>query len=72
MDIHTKFDIGDRVWAIEDSRAVCFEVRGVQASAFRYTDDIPQVLRVVYNGDGTEAHREDTCFATKDELLNSL
>lgn len=72
MNITTKYNIGDRVWAIEGGRAVCFEVKGIQAGVFRYSDDLPQAFSVVYNGDGTEVHREDTCFKKKEELLNSL
>lgn len=72
MEIKTKYNIGDIVWTIENDHACCFKIKGIQVSVFHYTDDFPETRSVVYNGDNTEVHREDVCFGTKEELLNSL
>ena len=70
MDIHTRFNIGDKVWAIdpENFKAIEFEVKNVSIHinengiAITYSDD------PIYGA----SFDENRCFPTKELLLTSL
>lgn len=73
MEIKTKYNIGDRVWAIREGRAACFEIRGVMASVMHfYPADLPARKSVTYNDEDGHVYDESACYETKNDLLNSL
>lgn len=73
MEIKTKYNIGDRVWAIHEGRAVCFEIRGVLANVSHfYPEVLPARKSVTYNDKDGHVFEESACYETKNDLLNSL
>ena len=77
MTIETKYNIGDKVWAIVENRAQCLRIEGIAISTLGETFNESGKLvsyRIeikYYFGDGDWAHDAD-CFSTKEELLKSL
>lgn len=72
MDITTKYNIGDRVWTIDDRHAVCFFITGINVRK-EYDDYTQSVINVTeYRGRNVDWTEEAALFPTKEELLNSL
>lgn len=78
MTIETKYNIGDRVWAIVENRVqyLCIQDFAIETSNVVFNDKCEFVscgLREQYYlGDCEWAAEEDMCFPTKEELLKSL
>lgn len=71
MKIETKYDLDDKVWTIDNNKVVCFVIKCVQFLTSNFSD-IP-AKSIVYSGEHTEApHREEDCYPTKEELINSI
>lgn len=58
MEINTNYCIGDKIWKVENSKAVCFEVRYIAYDGSVY-----------YGTCAFDLCIESQCFASKDELL---
>lgn len=71
MSINTKFNLHDKVWTIDNNRIICFEVKCIQVIESCFSDS--HVRSIVYSGEHTETvHKEEECFNTKDELIDSI
>lgn len=64
MEIKTKYNIGDKVWAMYDNEPSEFIIYSIQA--FFY-EDLPYSIWYINNDD--EGYQEDVLFPTKEELL---
>ena len=77
MIIETKYNIGDKVWAIVENRAQCLRIEGVAINTLDETFDesgklVSYRLGIKYYfGDGDWVN-DVNCFPTKEELLKSL
>lgn len=58
MEISTEFAIGDKVWKIHDSKAICFEI-----------DCILYDGSVYYGENRYDMTIATQCFASKEELI---
>lgn len=61
MEIKTRFALGDKVWKVENSKAVCFEVCHIAYDGAVY-----------YGTCSYDTCVETQCFATKEELIKYL
>lgn len=67
MEIITKFPLGDKIWFIDDSRAVNAEISGIHVYSGRITYTVDR------DGRSTPTSvAEDKAFATKDELMKHV
>lgn len=77
MKIETKYNIGDKVWAIVENRAQYLRIEGVEVSTLTETFDesgklVSYKIRInYYLGDGVWVNDID-CFSTKEDLIKSL
>lgn len=71
MSIETKYEIGSVLWTIDSNRVTYFKVTGISVNADR-VDDKHAAFTIKYKGDNVDFHAEADCFASKDELINSL
>lgn len=62
MEIKTKFNLGDNVWVVHNSRAIEIEVAVITVNC----------AGVSYYADTIGSFPESECFATKDELLKHV
>lgn len=69
MQINTKYNIGDKVWWIENNKVHQGNVRSIHFSM--YDSDYGSVLVYLLAGDVRD-FKEDVLFPTKEELLKSL
>ena len=81
MTIETKYNIGDRLWTIDDNKVTCFTVSRIDTSTT--VDSIAATVEgtvigqkmsrpIQYGGSSTGLHYESECFPTKEELIESL
>lgn len=61
MEISTKFAIGDKVWKIHDSKAICFEIGCILYDGAVYYGDTRYDVTI-----------STQCFATKEELIEYI
>lgn len=61
MEISTKFAIGDKVWKIHDSKAVCFEIGCILYDGAVYYGETRYDVTI-----------STQCFATKEELIKYI
>lgn len=67
MEIITKFPLGDKIWYVDDSRAVNAEIIGIHVYPERISYSLSREGRST-----PSAATEDKCFATKDELMKHV
>jgi len=75
MDIKTKFDIGDKVWTIDNNNFYRFTIKNITCEVYRNYENKLRV-NIAYD-DGThestyDYYNEHRVAATKEELLNLL
>lgn len=61
MEISTEFAIGDKVWKIHDSKAVCFEIGCILYDGAVYYGEMRYDMTIATQ-----------CFATKEELIEYI
>lgn len=72
MEIKTKYNIGDEVWAIVDNEIQKSKVFGFRILILAKTTE-PHYIDIVYSlQKGFDWVSEDKIFSTKQELINSL
>lgn len=82
MDIKTKYDIGDKVYAMHNNKVVSFTIDEIEVMFYSKK---PQLVKYYskeryeeysFSSGYNESHRwykyEDSLFPSKEELLNSL
>ena len=69
MTIETKYNIGDKVWILEDGKVYEREIYGVTVYHCRHQQYDQQSYSFVLHG--TNYHKSDL-YPTKADLLNSL
>ena len=76
MKIETKYNIGDNIWFMNANKAVCYKINSFKISIYRKgtnANNVNQEYTIEYSPEGLVLFlNEDNCFATKEELLNSL
>ena len=81
MTIETKYNIGDKLWTLDDNKVTCFTVSKIDT--FTTVDSVAATVEgtvigqkiskpIMYGGSNTGMHYESECFPTKEELINSL
>lgn len=73
MELKSKYNIGDKVWWINDSKALVGKIESVHLH--RYKDNPVTIADYfVKQNDKSEVHlvREECLFLTKEELIKSL
>lgn len=63
MEIKTKFDIGDKVWVLKDGKDKELEIKSIIIGNGDVWYDNSEAYLVF------QPHKEEQCFATKDELI---
>lgn len=75
MELKTKYNIGDKVWTVNNNKAVCFEINGIniihRAVDEGYKTSASMTL-IQYKGILIDWTLEENLYVTKEELLNSL
>lgn len=72
MKIETKYNIGDKVWIIDDTqKAVNVRVQHIDVEFHSATPLDDEILSITYDF-GFDKRREDFVFPTKEELIKSL
>lgn len=63
MEIKTRYNLGDKVWTVQNCKAVQMEITEISINK----------ERISYRGDiGYTTFPEDNCFITKKSLVNYL
>lgn len=75
MKVETKFNVGDFVWTIHDSRVICFTIKSIEITVFsnndiwiKYIDNTPYYP----NDHSNHKFSEGKCFASKEELAQVI
>lgn len=71
MEIQTKYKIGEILWTMDNNKAVSFKVTGICVTVDT-VDDTHNAMNIEYRGLVVDYHGECDCYATKEELINSL
>ena len=72
MKIETKYNVGDKVWVIDDTqKAVNVQIQHIDVEFHSATPFDDDVLSITYEF-GFGKRREEFVFPTKEELLASL
>lgn len=81
MDILTKFQVGDEVWAMHDNKPRHFCIRAIETFSNKLTRDGATNTRVIYveeintapkNNPRLIRYNESECYGSKDELIKCL
>ena len=62
MEIKTKFNLGDKIWAVINSKATEIEVTAISITA----------NGISYGDSQYNMHRESECFFSKPELIEYI
>ena len=72
MKIETKYNIGDKVWVIDDTqKAVNVRIQYIYVEYHSETPLDDEILSITYDF-GFDKRREEFVFPTKEELIKSL
>lgn len=76
MEIRTRFSIGDKIWTLQRSKAVTFEVKSISIGRTSLLLNQPEEIAVTYCGEYKDGNittaRENECFASREELVKYI
>ena len=76
MEIKTKYNVGDKVWALYKSKAERFTIQCIDMHIVRYETKMAYIMEAITDAENANVYtlvfKEHQLFPTKEELLKSL